>query len=400
MKLKDVIECYISGDWGNKSPTERENIAVSCIRGADIMPIRNYYFTEIPTRYISADSLASKGLKEGDIVIEKSGGSPTQSTGRVVYVSKELLQEKQNIVCTNFCVAIRIKKEWDPFYIYNYLLFVYDLGVFFNFEGKTSGLKNLDTERAFDSIPIHKVDIDAQRTIASAIRSIEDKIAINTSLCNRLEQSLCDIYNYYFNNTQISHDGWSIKRLGDIADIMNGATPDTSSPVNYGGDIVWITPKDLSDQNCKFVYYGERNITQEGYDSCSTKLLPAWSILMSSRAPIGLLSISMVEVCTNQGFKSFILKDKELVPYMYYYLKYNIKSIEQLGSGTTFKEVSRDSMVKYEVLLPTSTQIRIFNEAVLPIFKEQFSIIRETDILKREKQHILPLIMNGQAKIL
>ena len=121
---------------------------------------------------------------------------------------------------------------------------------------------------------------------------------------------------------------------------------------------------------------------------------------MSSRAPIGLLSISMVEVCTNQGFKSFILKDKELVPYMYYYLKYNIKSIEQLGSGTTFKEVSRDSMVKYEVLLPTSTQIRIFNEAVLPIFKEQFSIIRETDILKREKQHILPLIMNGQAKIL
>ena len=79
---------------------------------------------------------------------------------------------------------------------------------------------------------------------------------------------------------------WENKNIEDIADVYNGATPSTINEQNYGGDIVWITPKDLSDQKQKFVYQGERNISQAGYNSCSTHLLPPNTILMSSRAPI------------------------------------------------------------------------------------------------------------------
>lgn len=142
-------------------------------------------------------------------------------------------------------------------------------------------------------------------------------------------------------------------KLGEIGRILNGSTPSTLDAENYDGDIVWVTPKDLSDQKSKYFYKGERNITQKGYDSCSTQMIPANNILMSSRAPIGLLAINKVDCCTNQGFKNIIL-DKTIsdVDYMYYYLKYHIKEVEALGSGTTFKEVSKISFEKYEISLP------------------------------------------------
>ena len=113
-------------------------------------------------------------------------------------------------------------------------------------------------------------------------------------------------------------------KLGDIADIINGATPSTSCEDNYDGEIVWITPKDLSEQKAKYVERGSRNITQEGFNSCSAQMIPAYNILMSSRAPIGLLAINTAECCTNQGFKNIVV-DRSIcdVDFLYYYLKYN-----------------------------------------------------------------------------
>ena len=142
-------------------------------------------------------------------------------------------------------------------------------------------------------------------------------------------------------------------KLGDIAEIVNGSTPSTSCSHYYDGDIVWITPKDLSEQNTKYIKNGGRNITKEGFDSCSTHLIPEYNILLTSRAPIGLLAINQVACCTNQGFKNLIVnKDIVDVDYLYYYLKYHIAEIETLGTGTTFKEVSKASMEKYTVSLP------------------------------------------------
>ena len=148
--------------------------------------------------------------------------------------------------------------------------------------------------------------------------------------------------------------GWQVENLIDFAEIKNGATPSTTDDANYGGDIVWITPKDLSDQQSKFVYQGERNISKIGYDSCSSHLLPINTILMSSRAPIGLLAIAKAELCTNQGFKNIVL-DKAIadVDFMYYFLKYHVKEIEALGSGTTFREVSKTAFEKYEISIPS-----------------------------------------------
>ena len=146
---------------------------------------------------------------------------------------------------------------------------------------------------------------------------------------------------------------WNKYKLGDIGTIVGGATPSTSVEKYYGGDIPWLTPKDLSNFNDRFIERGERNITQAGLDSCSAQLLPAGSVLFSSRAPIGYVAIAKNPIATNQGFKS-VIPNTEIVDsmFLYYLLVYNKDNIEALGSGTTFKEVSGATMKNVEVCLP------------------------------------------------
>ena len=182
VRLIDIVEEFISGDWGEESASEENPCAVTCVRGADIVPISNSRFENIPVRYISASSLKNRGLSEGDIIIEKSGGSPTQSTGRTVYVSKKLVAAKRDLVCSNFCQAFRIKQGWNSLYVYYYLQVVYNSGVFFNFEGKTSGLKNLILDSAFQSITIKKVPLEEQDRVANLLSLIDDKIAANHAI--------------------------------------------------------------------------------------------------------------------------------------------------------------------------------------------------------------------------
>ena len=142
-------------------------------------------------------------------------------------------------------------------------------------------------------------------------------------------------------------------KLGDVADIVNGATPSTHNSENYDGSIIWITPKDLSDQKQKIIRRGQRNISEIGFNNCSAQMIPPYNILMSSRAPIGLLAINENECCTNQGFKNIVL-DKSIcdTDYMYYYLQFHMKEIEALGSGTTFKEISKSALQGLEIRLP------------------------------------------------
>lgn len=424
MKIADIIDHYISGDWGNDDYSDETPKEVFCVRGADIVPITNTDFKNIPLRYIALRSFSDKLLSEGDIVIEKSGGSPTQSTGRVVYISKDLVDSKKNIVCSNFCTAFRVKNEWNPKFVYYYFLLVYDSGIFFNFEGKTSGLKNLQMETAFKSIDIPAVDRKIQDKIVDELSLLDKKIALNREENATLEAMAKQMYDYWFVqfdfpdangnpykssggkmvwNEKLKREipeGWEVKALSEICDIVNGATPSTANKNNYGGDIIWITPKDLSDQKNKFIFKGERNITQTGYDSCSTTLVPRGSILMSSRAPIGLLSIASNNLCTNQGFKTFVPLEMDNNLFVYYYVKRHMKQIEQLGSGTTFKEVSRDDLKNFPILYVSNRVVySIWHEKVLKIFRRQELLQEEITELTNLRDFLLPLLMNGQVSI-
>ena len=132
--------------------------------------------------------------------------------------------------------------------------------------------------------------------------------------------------------------------------VINGGTPSTANPNYWNGDIPWITPKDLSNHNSRYISKGERFITKEGLNNSSAKLLPKNTILLTSRAPIGYLALAEQMVSTNQGFKSLVCDDKVILPlYMFYNLSTKISDLINISSGSTFLELSKDSLEKFEI---------------------------------------------------
>ena len=287
----------------------------------------------------------------------------------------------------------------------------------------TSGSHKRINPDNFLDINIILPELAEQKRIGKLLSDIDHKIELNRAINQNLEAMAKQLYDYWVVqidfpnedgkpykssggemvwNEKLKRDipaSWKTKVIEDIADVYNGATPSTVNEQNYGGNIVWITPKDLSDQKQKFVYQGERNISQAGYNSCSTHLLPPNTILMSSRAPIGLLSIAKTELCTNQGFKSFVPKAENISTYLYYYLNIHIKQIEQLGTGTTFKEVSREDVLKFPILKPSDTILDLWEERVSALNNKQFEIQKENEYLTKLRDGLLPLLMNGQVSV-
>ena len=152
---------------------------------------------------------------------------------------------------------------------------------------------------------------------------------------------------------------WKECTIADIGTVVGGATPSTKDPSNYdGGEIAWITPKDLSNYEDRYISHGERNITEKGLNGCSAQLMPKHSVLFTSRAPIGYVAIADGEVCTNQGFKSVVPNKNTDYLFLYYLLRYNKDKIEGLGSGTTFKEVSGSTMRGIKVRVPTTLSVQ------------------------------------------
>lgn len=159
---------------------------------------------------------------------------------------------------------------------------------------------------------------------------------------------------------------WKECKIADLGTVVGGATPSTKDSANYeNGTIAWITPKDLSTFTGRYIKRGERNITQIGLKSCSTQLMPPNSVLFSSRAPIGYIAIAANEVCTNQGLKSVIPNENTDPLFLFYLLKYNKDKIEGMGSGTTFKEVSGNTMKNIVVNVPTNKKVQEKIAAIL-----------------------------------
>ena len=199
-------------------------------------------------------------------------------------------------------------------------------------------------------------------------------------------------------------EGWKKTTLGEIAQVVSGGTPSTKLGANFaekGKGIGWITPADLSKHTDKFISNGARDLSNDGYKSCSAKLLPAGTVLLSSRAPIGYVAIAQNELSTNQGFKNFILSDDILSEYAYYYLKSIKSTIESLGSGTTFLELSASNARKIPIIYPTSQETQ---QAIVNKIESLFNEIDEgigrlktaAQQIQQYRQSLLKNAFNGE----
>src|SRR3990172_1035753 len=137
-----------------------------------------------------------------------------------------------------------------------------------------------------------------------------------------------------------------------MADVIGGSTPSTAVPEYFDGDVPWLTPKDLSGFNDRYVKRGTRNISILGLANSGARLVPAGSVLLTSRAPVGYLAIAANEIATNQGFRSLVPKPGFDSEFLYYLLKLNINFLKSQATGTTFGELSGSTLKRLRFQVP------------------------------------------------
>lgn len=196
---------------------------------------------------------------------------------------------------------------------------------------------------------------------------------------------------------------WVKLKIGDIADVVAGGTPHAGNPENFkesGTGIAWLTPADLSGYNGKYISFGARDLSQQGYDTSSAKILPKGSLLFSSRAPIGYVAIAQNEIATNQGFKSFVFSYGVDSNYAYYYLR-SIKDVAaSMGTGTTFKEISGATAKTLPFVLPPLAEQKVIADKLDTMLAQvettKARLERIPEILKNFRHAILIAAVSGK----
>ena len=241
-------------------------------------------------------------------------------------------------------------------------------------------------------------DYEEQKRISVILKSLDDKIAANTEVNKNLEEQMDALYADQF--IRNSDPAWKNGTISDLGDVVGGSTPSKKVDAYYTDHgLAWITPKDLSQDHSKFFSHGEVDITELGLSNSSAVMMPAGTVLFSSRAPIGYIAIAANELCTNQGFKSVIPKAEIGTAFVYCFLKANLPTIESMASGSTFKEVSGSIMKSVPAVIPDSETISRFNDFAKPLLAEQQNLEEEDRRLAQIRDSLLPRLMSGELDV-
>lgn len=419
MKLADIIDTFITGDWGEESPTQDTPNAAYCVRGADIVPITNHNFTDIPQRYVCDRTKETKLLAAGDLVIEKSGGSPTQSTGRIVYVSEDLIKAKGNVVCSNFCTAFRVKAGWNPLYVYYFWQNVYNHGAFFNFEGKTSGIKNLQLDNALSAIDIEYLPLEKQNQIVASLASIDEKIKVNRQINDNLETMAKQLYDYWFVQFDFPNEegkpykssggamvwnenlkreipqGWVVEKMGKCTNVLLGGTPDTNDNSLWGNGYNWLNSGEVAEFP---ILKSEKNITPKGLEESATVLAPKGSVTLSITRHLR-PSILCIDACINQSVVAILENDKVSKEYIYPLLNRDIPRLMSLRTGAQQPHINKETVEAINVVLPPANIMGAYINIAESIYNAIFNNAKEVEELTKQRDELLPLLMNGQASV-
>ncbi len=313
---------------------------------------------------------------------------------------ENLKSKKQNIAqiakgkfwVNNHAHIIQTNEKCDLHYLH-YLINSMDLSGYI-----TGSAQPKLSQANLSAVTLQLPSIDEQKKIVGILRSLDDKIELNNKINENLERQAQALYQNLFIDNADSK--WQQGTISDLGTVVGGSTPSKSKPEYYTKNgIAWITPKDLSLNKSKFISHGENDITELGLKNSSATIMPAGTILFSSRAPIGYIAIAAVEVTTNQGFKSVIPNPEIGTAFVYHFLKNNLPIIEGMASGSTFKEVSGNTMKNVPAFIPDSESLIRFNDFCKPIFAQQQILEKQNQSLTILRNTLLPKLMAGKLDI-
>ena len=295
-----------------------------------------------------------------------------------------------------------------------------------------SGTKILHTAPSrLEAVCVRLPTLREQRAIAHILGALDDKIGLNRRMNETLEamgralfkswfvdfdpvrakaerrdpglpRPLADLFPSRLDNSESEEKpvGWEVMPAGDAVKPVGGGTPSTQEPKYWGGgEYHWATPKDLSGLTAPILLDTERRITEAGLSQISSGLLPAGTLLMSSRAPVGYLAIAAMPVAINQGFIGMVCDGPVSNYYALNWCHFNMDVIKQRASGTTFSEISKAAFRPISMLVPEKRVMQAFTNAVEPFYDAIKNTLEESRTLATLRDTLLPKLISGELRV-
>ena len=396
-KIKDVISEVKSGDWGKGSPTENYTTEVLCVRGADIPELCKGNVGKMPQRFIHNKKATSKILSANNLIIEISGGSPTQSTGRIALISDKILSRySKPLICSNFCKAITATGI-QPEYLFNYWLYLYNKDAMFPYENGTTGIKNLDFNSFIQEQDISIPDIKTQQKIVSILSSIDEKIETNKRINDNLEEQAKALFKSWF----VDNNGekWRKGIVSDFYDISIGKTPPRKESqwfTDSENGIVWASISDMGACNV-FLGNSSEYLTKEAVRKFKVCVVPENTILLSFKLTIGRVAIADKEMATNEAIAHFIAPNNAIE---YTYLALKNYEFSSLGSTSSIATAINSKIIKsMPWMMPDEDTLNLFHQIVLPVFERMRNNCQEIICLSSLRDTLLPKLMSGELSV-
>lgn len=416
IKLSETLEKVI--DYRGKTPKKLGgNWTNSGYRALSALNVKTKGLVNIDEIKFVNESLYKLWMKEevlkGDILLTSE--APAGQT--LIWESEE------KIVLSQRLFALRVNSKSHNYFIKYFLQSeIGQTEIFRNTSGSTVfGI----SAKMFDLINVPNVSKSEQVKIGKVLKYLDDKIELNNKINAELEQMAKTLYDYWFVQFDFPNEegkpykssggkmiydkvlkreipeGWGHETIGDLGTIIGGSTPSKLIDSYFSTNgIPWITPKDLSENaGNKFITRGELDVTDLGRKDASLKLLPASSVLMSSRAPVGYLAINRIECTTNQGFKSIVCDRTYSSEYVYYVLYRYMPVIEANAIGSTFKEISASVLKSIDIIKPYHQIVKNFIKRIKLLFDKQNNLEKQNQELAQLRDWLLPMLMNGQVKV-
>lgn len=390
-----------------------------------------------------AEQLANVTIEEGDILLNITG----DSVARCCQVDRNILPARVN----QHVAIIRTKPdELDPRFVRYFLISPKQQALMLSMSHAGATRKAL-TKSMIESFKVPKPDLEIQRTIAHILGTLDDKIELNREMNRTLEQMAQAIFQSWFidfdpvvrNAVQSGNPipdrftetatryrenpdalglpqevldlfpdrfveselgeipvGWEVKQIGDAVRCVGGATPSTKKPEFWeGGTHPFLTPKDMSSLSAPVILDTDRHITEAGIEKISSRIIPAGTVLLSSRAPIGYLAINEVPISVNQGLIAMICEGVLSNHYVLHWTRENMEVIKSKAGGTTFAEISKKNFRPILVLEPSSRILEQFEKIVKPLHKAVVENVISSQTLAKLRDTLLPKLISGELSV-
>ena len=260
--------------------------------------------------------------------------------------------------------------------------------------GATRGNINAQT---YASMPILLPERMEQDKIVNILSSLDDKIDLLHRENETLEAMAETLFRKWF--IEDAKDEWEEGTLDDILSIKGGTTPSTKEPKYWNGKIAWTSPRDVTSLNGIYLFDTDRKITEDGLKQISSGLLPAGTLLMSSRAPVGALAYAEIPLAINQGYIAIIDNKGYSKEFIYLWLKLNMDLVRSYSNGSTFMEISKSAFKALNIQIPPQKNVEDFSKIIKPLFNKIKLNEQQIINLGRIKNKILPKLMSNELKI-